>query len=190
MKIFVDMDGVLSDFVDGMLTAHDCWIEAKGKDVWFIRHKSGARLKWPQGEYRLDRVLNMPGSRFWKPADYTFFWETLPLMRDGIKMINRLPDPYILTSPSLSPASASGKMIWIRRYLPNLYRRLLIVPAPEKYLLAEGNLLIDDSDVNCSRWGVAGGQAILWPQWWNTAYSFPLKEIEKVIRRRVDAKRL
>jgi len=42
------------------------------------------------------------------------------------------------------------------------------------------HLLIDDSPVNCEKFRAKGGQAYLWPQYWNEAHQFRDVRIDSV----------
>lgn len=76
---------------------------------------------------------------------------------------------FIVTSPTLCPHSASGKMQWIQRDLPPVLHRNFAITS-QKHLLANANtLLLDDNEENVKRFNAHGGHGVLMPRPWNSA---------------------
>ena len=117
MQIFLDMDGVITDFVQ-----------------YFIDHYSIDPNPLPDEEL-WPKVHKIPG-----------FWRTLPWMPDGKKLWDfvRQYEITILTSPSRSDErSKPEKLIWVRRELgevPVIFARA----GTKKDHLSVGDILIDD----------------------------------------------
>ena len=76
---------------------------------------------------------------------------------------------HISTSPSRAPASSMGKVHWLQQFFDPRFRQYML--GSHKYLMAKpGVVLIDDSDVKCTKFIEAGGDAIVFPQPWNGNY--------------------
>ena len=84
-----------------------------------------------------------------------------------------------MTSPSIVPKSASGKMEWILSNLPTS-DRFAITPC-KHHMSHPGALLIDDSVEGCAKFREHGGDAYLFPQPWSDKKNWkkrdPLQEI-------------
>jgi len=156
VRIFLDMDGVLTDFVGALCKLYN-YDDA-----------------WPLGEYDITKVL---GPMVWNVIteageDFWINMEKTPEADELMHMASQY-DYYIATSPTLDPYSASGKMHWITMNYPKALRRLIITPA--KHLHARSDtLLIDDSDDQLLKWREAGGIALPMPRPWNSYW----KDIE------------
>lgn len=137
-KIYVDMDGVLSDFnvsfekIDGRTTKQ---VEKEG-DEEFWEHVTKGGLK---------------------------FWSEMPWTKSGKKLWNYVKnkDVAILSSPARRiPDSIRGKQIWIGKNLGN--PSVIFKRAREKREYAnENSILIDDLKKNIQQWKASGGIGIL-----------------------------
>jgi 5'(3')-deoxyribonucleotidase len=159
--VFVDMDGVLADFVGGVLRLHDI------PDTQYN----------PQGSYDIHTYLKMSASQFWGAIDNdSRFWETLSLTPEATLLIDLLEsltsykNIYLLSSPALHPNCFYGKAVWIKKHFPE-YLPKLILTAHKHFLAAPNRLLIDDSDSNVTKFRQAEGLAILFPRKWNERYA-------------------
>lgn len=162
--IYVDMDGVLADFCTAALKVHESPFDYRTYPV--------------PGQYSMEKILNISASEFWSKIDEggEAFWANLPEFPWTEELIDLLNRNYrdnwmILSSPSINPKCMSGKMKWLQRLLGKQFRQFMFTPAKYKRLLAEtpGAILIDDSDLNCDQFIKDGGDAIKFPQVWNTA---------------------
>lgn len=135
--VYVDMDGVLSDF-----------------------HSVYTGLSFSSVSPVTPTVPSLPES----------FWTNLPLLPHAHDLIsylsNLLPKPnnqlFILSSPSPSQASFSGKFQWINEHFPNLTRNLIL--SPRKYFLASpDSVLIDNYQPNIAKFIAHNGKAFLFP---------------------------
>ena len=157
--IYIDMDGVLSNFVKGALE---------------LFAQPDALDSWPLGSRDFPQVLGVSRHEFWQriASGGSQFWSELepyPWLEELIALIEPRPW-YILTSPSDCGSSADGKMQWLQRYFGEDFRRFLI--SPQKQLLARPkSVLIDDLDPNVERFTAAGGTGLLFPQKWNANYA-------------------
>lgn len=159
MKIFVDLDGVLCDFVQGAC------------DAWDMPNPYTKPENF--GNFDIAKVSGIPPEIFWKKCSGHEFWANLPKTPDADAIMERitfdLNDIAFLTANSLDPFSASGKLTWVKRHYPRFHRKVIITPA--KHFIAHSNaLLIDDRDENCREFRAEGGRAILLPRPWNSTH--------------------
>lgn len=147
-NILLDMDGTIVNWTKGMCKAH-------GKpetDIWLSPEAFRISVK-----------------QFWAPCSSINFWRDLEWMPDGLKILSiveKAGNVYILTKPTLSVSSYSGKMVWIEKHLPEYKRKTIICSCKE--LLAGNGILIDDVDENVNNFRCSGGKAILIPRPWNS----------------------
>ncbi|MEK6878867.1 MAG: hypothetical protein AABY22_04630, partial [Nanoarchaeota archaeon] len=154
MKVLLDLDGTVVDFVAGMCKAHN------RPDPYDDEENFGI--------FDMSTIWGMSNTEFWKNAN-SEFWSNLSWLNDG-KQILSLVESYagaenvcILTAPSLNEDSATGKFRWINRELPNYSRRCL-VGAAKDFIASPGLLLIDDYPKNTEAFAKNGGKAILVPR--------------------------
>lgn len=156
---FLDMDGLLVDFVQGMCEIHNRPSPYLDKSNW--------------GKFDdIADLMGMSRTEFWAIAEEEF-WANLPWTVEGKDIyalaagLFPLEQLTILSSPSWNLGSLPGKIRWLREHIPDLSRRFIF--APNKYYIAgPGKLLIDDNDINCEMWEKAGGTAFLYPRPWNS----------------------
>jgi|GEM_PF-2414240 len=151
--IFVDLDGVLADFIGGVrgVFPPEMFDEAA------------------TSQYEVWNWLGMTKERFWSVIDRLgpAFWSDLKAYtwtRALWAAAQMAGDAYILTQPTPHPSCAAGKVEWIERELHT--RKYLL--APHKAACARpGALLIDDCEDNCQAWRERGGVAWLFGRSWN-----------------------
>ena len=173
MKILLDMDGFLVDFVGGVCRWHTV-------PNPYDNPKN-------HGIYDIEKVIGIHGAEFWNPLGEEF-WATLEPMPQMLEIIDIFTRLYgqdnlcLLTQPILTPGCIDGKMRWIKKYLPAFRRRFLIGPAKEFCAHAD-SILFDDSERNISKFEAAGGNALLVPGLWNRKHNLdPLEEVRRFIR--------
>lgn len=155
--IFLDMDGVLCDFVSAAFRVH-------GKEF-----KPEA---YPRGVFNLETVIGCSTAEFWHRIDNAGedFWTNLepyPWAKELTNELLALDRVIIATSPSHSPNSYSGKRKWLIRMG---FSRLQSMFGSSKQLMARpGRWLVDDAEHNISAWRDEGGRAVIVPQPWNFA---------------------
>ena len=136
-KIYVDMDGVLTDF----LTA--------------FKQIDGRTTK---------EVEKLGDKEFWKHVEKggLDYWSNVPWMKDGKKLWNFVKkyNASILSAPARTiPESPKGKKIWVKRELGNV--NLILKRARNKIEYAGKNtILIDDQKKNTDVWNKTGGIGI------------------------------
>jgi len=160
--VFIDLDGVLADFFQGVCKLHD----KSPEDVARIL----TRMK---GTYNIPTALGMSSTAFWGAIDSDpHFWEHLhktPEADEIMETVLMLVDPariYFLSAPSLDPKSHYGKAKWINQHYPKFRSRLIL--SNNKHLLAgKGRVLIDDSEKHCKGFT----RSVLFPRPWNSKYA-------------------
>jgi hypothetical protein len=175
--IYLDMDGVLCDFVGAALRIH--------KRLDALDH-------WPAGEWDIAKVLGISTDEFWAPIDHhaEHFWaglEPYPWLNNLVNLLESTGAPItIASSPSYDPYSAAGKLMWLKKHLPQFKRRYLL--GGEKHLLARPNaVLIDDNDQGVYQFHTAGGWGITFPQPWNQL-SFVGESVKvEMVKRSIEA---
>lgn len=169
--IYVDMDGVLTDFV------------GKVADVFGISKEQLEFDLWNYKTYSIPEVLDMTPNEFWSKIKEQgiWFWDTMARYdwADDLLRECNIKDAqiYICSSPGYMPQAAYGKLLWMQRNLHPGFRNFVLTG--QKHLLAREDritILIDDSRDNVSKFERYGGKAILFPQPWNTFEELPSRE--------------
>lgn len=151
--LFLDLDGVITDFVAGAYAAH-------------------GRERPPALDWNFYHAWPMTDSDFWAPLGYDF-WVGLPWTPEGKEFLRGAEDLIaydriaLLTSPCDTPGGVEGKVEWVRRHMPD-YRRRLFVGPPKHLVAGPGKVLVDDHDPNVTKFREWGGRAVLAPRSWNT----------------------
>lgn len=151
MKIFLDLDGVLVNFNKAATAIVE--VKYPPKEWWWFRSNEEFE--------KVNKGCTIE------------FWQNLEWMPDGkeiLEIIERYITPkniYLLTTPMPNPESATGKLLWIKRELPQYYYHTILLYPPKDLLVKPNHLLIDDKNENVDGFMKAGGQAILIPRLWN-----------------------
>ncbi len=148
--IFLDMDGVLCNFVQGSLDAHGRTETHDEIDSWAYFAQWG-----------------MTAEDFWAECSGVAFWAGLkeyPWAGQLVGTSQSLGEHYFLTAPT-STARAEcieGKAIWL---MADAFR---MIPTEHKHLLAApGRVLVDDNEKNIEQWVKHGGIGLGLKQPWN-----------------------
>lgn len=158
--LYLDLDGVLVDFVRGALRAHGQYIPFPDVRWDFWRQMDGSN-----GE--------MTEIEFWKPMGRSF-WEHLPWTPEGknfLALLEAIAGDRIvlLTSPSDNDGAVDGKIAWIKRELPAYTRRFFVGP-PKALAASPMKILVDDYGVNVEKFNDEGGRFVLVPRPWNRRF--------------------
>lgn len=163
--IYLDMDGVLTDFAQAACAAH-------GVNLAHL---------YPAGQqrtYKMNELLGITDDEFWEPLNTLGFWSGLELTEWAEDLFEVACDlvgrknVYFLTSPSRSPHSIAGKHLWIKKHFSRVYHNRQIILTSKKYCCsAPDALLIDDLEKNAVRFIERGGKFMAWPQPWNSAHA-------------------
>lgn len=168
--LLFDLDGLLADFVGGVLKHF-------GREDVHI-----SRVPWG-----IEEFLGIAANAFWPTLDYSF-WAGLKPWADGLALLHAAkllvgPDRIgLLTSACLTPGCADGKRWWVQHHIPEFAGRLIVVYPPpiglhdkgikggaKELIAGPGKILIDDHDRNVDKFIAAGGRALLVPRPWNRA---------------------
>lgn len=174
------MDGVCTDFVGEVCRTY-C------KDL------AEVQANWPKGVYNICSVIGITENHMWSQVDSEgiSFWRNMPeysWFEYLYKAFKRRGDVYFLTTPSRNPFCVAGKVAWMQDRFGAGFRNFILTPH-KKLLAAPDRILIDDFDRNVDKFREAGGNAVLFPQIWNTSNKpkeqsnewYVLQEIDKVI---------
>ncbi|MCK9460617.1 MAG: hypothetical protein M0R80_13345 [Proteobacteria bacterium] len=149
--IYVDLDGVIVDLVQGIL------------------NKQGiTSFHWPKGEYNIEKTLGTNCLRDMSIHD----WATLPMTLDAKRIMNIICDydvKVILCSKPYNETSAAGKWLWWQT--SQFAGFPLILTDMKSILVNKDTLLIDDSELECVQWQQNDGNCILLPRPWNYLYN-------------------
>lgn len=162
MKIFLDADGILVNFMQGVFDHYRC--ESP--------HKDGERSDWD-----LFKLINKCENEFWHNVADEDFWANLKKTPEADEIVELAIDTVgvdqiaILTAPPKSNRSAaiSGKLKWFEKNYPHLAHN--VIPTHQKHFCAGiYSYLIDDNDKNCEKFAQWGGEAWLFPRPWNANF--------------------
>lgn len=152
MRIFLDLDGVLVDFI-------------RGAAELFKKDYDQLISRWPPGMYDMEVVLGISKTKFFSTIENVGedFWATLPpfpYAKSFYEHCEGIAPVCILTRPTYAPSCLSGKVRWMRRHFGNID---YIIGKRKELCARDTHVLIDDHTVNVSKFQEHGGRAILWP---------------------------
>ena len=157
MKVFLDLDGVLVDFVSGACKAlgkaNPYPQKTRDYAFWNI---------WPDISFtNVDAICTSD------------FFAGLRWMPDGRRILELIEknfgqeNIYLVSTVMPNSQSFMGRMLWINRYLPQYSGKTWLGRIPKSFLAGPDTLLVDDKDENIAGFVAAGGQGILVPRPWN-----------------------
>jgi len=174
LRIFLDLDGVLADFVGGACRIHG-----------WTRERFAA--KHPPGSWFMQSTLQVSNTKFWRHIDEAGvdFWlglQPTPWARELVRLVEQYTkDWYVLSAPSKHVSSYVGKLGWIRRFFGDDFDRLLLTS--HKHLLATPqSLLIDDREKTTEAFVASGGHAIIFPSLHNCFHPYAADPVPYVSR--------
>lgn len=166
-KVYLDCDGVLSDFVGKVAELkglpHDLerWPYTPGIDAFEVMGIDRAEVMDLMGAQQVRSMSEMPDARLIYLAVLVFCKRHC-----GGEL------PTLVTKCFPTPGSYSGKFRWIEEHFPELaYKPKLIGwHGCKSDLAAPGRILIDDEFGNVVAWKAGGGEAILVPRPWGVLH--------------------
>lgn len=167
MICFLDLDDVLVDFVK---EAHLYWDIPYPDD--FI-----SNYPYELGNWNVfpEQCIDISANKFWNGFTEEF-WTNLGWTCGGKQLLETAEKIFgqknicILTTPTVSPLSVSGKLMWIQKNMPKYSRQFLI--GPPKYMCAHKNaVLVDDVDHNIDNFKTHSGNGLLVPRPWNSLHN-------------------
>lgn len=162
--VFLDMDGVLVNFVQGALD-----------HLKSDRCISDVTWNFPVDMFGYKEPYD---PEFWKLFATEEFWANLKWTEEGQSLLRQVEDMVgqknigLLTTPMDIAGCIEGKRTWIKNNLPE-YRKQLITTSAKGLFAAPGKILVDDHDPNVINFQKhpdgtpTGGRAILVPRPWN-----------------------
>lgn len=169
MRIFLDQDGVCTEFDEGCKKIFD-WPHYPRQPLQDVR--SYLKISNTQFWNRIDSF----GEQWWVDLPET------PWFKELVDIIEQYDKNWkFLTSPSLSHYAASGKIQWMQDRYGKWFRNYHITPAENKCDLAQpDSVLIDDNEKNVKEFREKGGYGILFPRFWNRNYIIETKKLQHV----------
>lgn len=163
-KCFLDMDGVIADFVTGACIAH-------GRPSPYTEPES-------LGIFDMEKLWSVTPAEFWFPinAGGFAFWSGLAKTPEADGIVSLVSEAFgvenvaILTSPSMDAGCVPGKRAWIAKYFPQFSNRILFGSAKE-FLAGPDKFLVDDRDKNILDFEKHGGIGVTVPRPWNALHS-------------------
>ncbi|HUW48066.1 MAG TPA: hypothetical protein VMW36_04900 [Patescibacteria group bacterium] len=170
LKLFLDLDGVVVDFMAGIHKAagvpysYNEYPYELGK--WDILGKIG--VDSPLGFNLIDKLCS------------TEFWRELQTMHDHSIVKRSIISAFgsdvwdaktLLTTSMPNPGTPSGKMLWLQEHRMADDLIMTSWKTPKSIIAGPGRLLIDDCDKNINEWRANGGFGILVPRPWNSLHS-------------------
>tara|TARA_Y100000034_G_scaffold90352_1_gene108841 strand:- start:220 stop:792 length:573 start_codon:yes stop_codon:yes gene_type:complete len=157
-RIFCDVDGVLADFVGGVLKLFPD-SSATHTDIteWNISNCLGV----PNDE--VWRRVNAEGIEFWGHLD------PIPGALQFVRGLEEIAPVTFATTPSRQPHSAAGKLGWLQYHFGTKRTDGNVVLTSQKHLLARPDTaLVDDKPENVGQFLEADDVcAVLFAQPWN-----------------------
>lgn len=196
-KLYCDMDGVLVDFAAGALKLVNTALKDQKYASWkeyklLIERleKEGRNqilpidLEKPEYRGRQENEVMPEARNFMKvliAEAGSNWWATLPWMPGGKRLWENIAkyNPRILSAP-MDPLEEceKGKQEWIDINLVPIHQPCEVVFTDEKFHLAEGNVLIDDFEINTVPWERNGGLPVIHH---HESTSSTIKLVEEII---------
>lgn len=153
--LFLDMDGVIVDFVTGALKALG---RTDLKDTDIIQPE-------------MDKQLGLTLSEFWSAQDkIPDFWQNLAPYPGAVEFyvkLTQMADVFICSSPSKHRNCASDKINWLRTHLGEDAAGKFYLCRDKSKLACLGRILIDDTEKHIDAWDREAGWSFLFPRPWN-----------------------
>ena len=141
MKLYLDMDGCLTDFDKAVANLGEEFTKGLGDEAS------------EDAKQEMYNAIEKAGESFW--AD-------MPWMKDGKELwdLAKKFNPTLLSSPGKFEYAPAGKSTWVRKNLPGT--TLFLSNTKSEYVdQYELSILIDDSKDNVEGWAQAGGEGLL-----------------------------
>lgn len=174
MRIIVDQDEVLADFVGKVLRR---WNAINGTNfnkehihAWRMEEILGRDALGRSAEGLIDEWMQEPG-----------FFEDLEPLPGAIEGFTRLQamghDVIIVTSvPEVAKNAFDGKRVWVRKHLSKLSMKNFIACSRKETI--DADMIIDDGLHNIDAWLNAGkGNAVIFDRAWNRPYPRPATRV-------------
>ena len=177
MDIYLDMDGVLVDFLRRLC-------------AWFNKENPYSQPR-SQGVWDCYKLLGLGPVDIASALNTSRFWREMEWMPDGKDIFTAVARAVgkqnicILTHTSNFPEAAGGKAWWLSEHLPGVPARILFgddAPEAKASKAASDTILVDDSDANVHAYRDECCPAILVPRPWNSRHVDAGRALELVTR--------
>lgn len=151
-KIYVDMDGVLADFDEGLKRL--CGVEPmpQGNQPQEYQDKMWAAMR-DYGNFYYD-LYPMEGA-------VEVFTKLFEKYGDKLEVLTAIPKPH-----RGMDSAKDDKLKWMKKYFPGEIVVNIVFRAEKvKYCTGKDSILIDDWNVNTDEWAKNGGTAIEFKSW-------------------------
>jgi 5'(3')-deoxyribonucleotidase len=154
LKLFLDLDGVLVDFVGGWCKLYNVdypYNDPKMLGIFYFTNFTKVEKPWEKTD-----------EEFWANL------QPMPDMERILRIIENFftpEDVCILSSPA-GKGSMEGKFRWVAKYLPQ-YKKQFLFGSTKEFAACPKRLLVDDANHNYDAWIKEGAPAILLPRPWN-----------------------
>lgn len=185
-RILLDLDEVLADFVGGCCRIHGVSREELERHwppgQWSIVEPLGKALA-EKGKLAEDYDWNEDD--FWLEINYYSpqFWSTLeptPWAKELVKLVESFTkDWHIVSAPSRSPESYTGKVRWLKAFFGQRFDRFALTPHKEIFA-CHNVVLIDDREENTRKFAEAGGWGVPFPSRHNSKHEKAANALEEV----------
>lgn len=164
IKLFLDMDGILTDFHSAAMEYFDI-----PKDTVFPANDFDTVKYMCAAKSKAIGVNTFWEQDFWKLLDVKFWSQMLKTKEcnDILKVSEQIfeDNVCILSSPA-NGVSAQGKVMWIEENLPSFSHRFLLGKG-KAFVAGPQSILVDDRNENVDDFILHGGHALLYPRHWN-----------------------
>jgi len=182
--IYLDMDGVIVDFVGAALSLYKVPRESrkyvKGWDgiPGVVSEHHGVELE----DSQMWEDIAEAGSAFWRDIEW------MPWGRELYEMCCSTAPTVLMTTPTGAP-SAAGKMQWVEDHIGPTGGKdkiRLSMTNCKHHFARDTSVLIDDNTINCKMFQEYGGHAMLFPAPWNAhgivpSHSFALNYVKEFL---------
>lgn len=184
IKCFLDMDGVLVNFVGGLFKLHrvpNLYEDPSNLGNWHC-------------DEMITKYKNISKNQVFDPLEEDF-WANLEPMHDFNPLLKIIEDHFgrenicLMTSPTMNKGCPAGKLRWIEKHMPWYYKnRHWNIGSLKHFSAHKNSILLDDSAENIKKFHYEGGDTILIPRPWNHAHIYAndvvdhLSNVFKVVR--------
>lgn len=168
VNLYIDMDGVICNFLVSALEAHDGHsplgdLDPSHVETWDFFE-----------EYGMNKDEFLAPILAWRG-----FWEYIPAYSTAVEFLHRVDavikesslvvKVHFCSTPISDPDCFSGKFKWLKNHGFLDFSDSLILMQDKTALVRPDAILIDDRQETVDRWRDDGGMGILYPRQWNKA---------------------
>lgn len=169
---FLDMDGVIADFVGATCKAHGLASPYGNVNC--------------HGIFEMEQCWGMTEEKFWEPLATFDFWAKMPKTPEADEIVDLLIKAFgaeqicVLTNPSSYDGCISAKKVWIKENYP-MFDKQILFGSNKQFLAGPDRFLVDDRTKNITAFENFGGTGITVPRAWNHRH-FQRNEVMREIK--------